>query len=321
MLRALEPLGKKRCRGKALAPHRYDRNYAPKFLYKRISVAVQSYHRRSAGEPRVNDQIGIGTVVPESTAAIGAEIRALQTGARHDAQRSCRGERRLRQPCQRNRAGRGEPFAGQDRKTRRRARRASPRGSSPTRRRVTGHWNANMSSAPKTAATSTWSTANRRGFGLCRLAPVQLHRRRFLHGPVRFPSAERQTRAAHDVLFTRAKAKQHVVVIDGELILRLQDEEITLRAGRQLLDPRRRCRTMSSTAATRVTRAIWVNAPVILPAQWHRRKPASNVTRVKARGARHMTARAGPANRQRAHRPSCEQERRDRPSTNPTGSK
>jgi transcriptional regulator with XRE-family HTH domain len=65
------------------------------------------------------------------------------------------------------------------------------------------------------------------------------------------------------VLYTRA-GEAHVVVLEGELMLRLEDEEITLRAGDSFSIPGDvPHHTYNRSEAT--TRAIWVNAPVILP--------------------------------------------------------
>jgi hypothetical protein len=65
------------------------------------------------------------------------------------------------------------------------------------------------------------------------------------------------------VLHTRA-GEAHVVVLEGELMLRLEDEEITLRAGDSFSIPGDvPHHTYNRSEAT--TRAIWVNAPVILP--------------------------------------------------------
>jgi hypothetical protein len=90
-----------------------------------------------------------------------------------------------------------------------------------------------------------------------------------------------------DVLFTR-EGEQHLVVIDGELTPQLEDEEITLRAGDSYSIPG----TLPHHVFNRgdaLARAIWVNAPVILPADGPSR---GNLHPCPARGAGHVT-RAG----------------------------
>jgi transcriptional regulator with XRE-family HTH domain len=89
--------------------------------------------------------------------------------------------------------------------------------------------------------------------------------------------------AAHDALFTR-EGEQHVLVIDGELVLRLQDEEIVLRPGDSYSIPGGLPHHVFNRTDA-VTRVVWVNAPVILPAQGtagDSKLRIGNVTRVGA---------------------------------------
>ncbi|MBF9029753.1 cupin domain-containing protein [Rhodobacterales bacterium HKCCE3408] len=66
-----------------------------------------------------------------------------------------------------------------------------------------------------------------------------------------------------DLLFTRA-GEQHVLVLEGELVLFLESEVITLRAGDSYSIPGELPHHISNKS-DRPARAVWVNAPVIIP--------------------------------------------------------
>lgn len=88
-----------------------------------------------------------------------------------------------------------------------------------------------------------------------------------------------------DVLCIR-EGEQHFLVLEGELTLLLEDEEIVLRAGDSGSIPG----SLPHHAFNRsdaVTRVIWVNAPVILPADagTSGAEVRGNVTRIRARAA------------------------------------
>lgn len=89
--------------------------------------------------------------------------------------------------------------------------------------------------------------------------------------------------AEDDILCVR-EGEQHLVVIEGTLVLRLQEEEIVLRAGDSYSIPGGLPHHVFNRSDA-VSRAIWVNAPVILPAEGTAadgRIRIGNVTRVGA---------------------------------------
>lgn len=80
------------------------------------------------------------------------------------------------------------------------------------------------------------------------------------------------------------EGEQHLLVTGGELVLRLQDEEIVLREGDSYSIPGGLPHHVFNRSKA-TARAIWVNAPVILPAENTSKcgsAPAGNVTRVGA---------------------------------------
>lgn len=90
----------------------------------------------------------------------------------------------------------------------------------------------------------------------------------------------------HDSLCIR-EGEQHLLVIEGDLVLRLEDEEISLRAGDSYSIPGGLPHHVFSRGDA-PARAVWVNAPVILPAEGTGRDGtvrSANVTRVGAQGA------------------------------------
>ncbi len=84
-----------------------------------------------------------------------------------------------------------------------------------------------------------------------------------------------------DVLYER-DGEQHLVVLDGELVLRLGEEIITLRAGDSYSIPGEVPHHISNET-DRQARAIWVNSPVIIPAEaspGRGAQPGGNLRRV-----------------------------------------
>lgn len=69
--------------------------------------------------------------------------------------------------------------------------------------------------------------------------------------------------AVVDELYVR-EGEQHALVLEGELVLRLEDEVITLRAGDSFSFPGNVLHS-ARNKSDRPARLIWVNAPVIIP--------------------------------------------------------
>jgi transcriptional regulator with XRE-family HTH domain len=219
----------------------------------------------------VNDQIGIGTVVPEATAAIGAEIRALRRARAMTLGDLAEASGVSVSHVSAIERGTVNPSLAKIESLA--AALAVPpawffnarAGTGPLEReyvvRAENRRNLNMvyGEPPEVSGYVDWLLSSSIGGN-------------FYMGISDFPPNAQPK----DVLFTRA-GEQHLVVIEGELTLQLEDEEITLRAGDSYSIPG----TLPHHVFNRgdaLARAIWVNAPVILPADGPSR---GNLTRVQ----------------------------------------
>lgn len=247
----------------------------------------------------MNARVRPEAVVPESTAAIGSEIRALRR-ARGMAQRDLAEASRVSlSHVSAIERGAVNPSLGKIERLAEAL--AVPAawffnnraGAGPLEReyvvRARNRRNLNMvyGEAPERSGYSDWLLSSSIGGG-------------FYMGSSDFHPAPG---GGEDGLCVR-EGEQHLVVTEGELTLRLREEEITLRAGDSYSIPGGLPHHVFNRGAA-MARAVWVNAPVILPAEGasgNGKFRAGNVTRVGGRASGALRRGIAPRARERAAR-------------------